>query len=167
MELKNLKQIGFFLLAGALFFWAPLSVQAGGTTGGLLAQVLSDLSIIQEQQLNFGSFAVSPSTSGTVTVNTSGTTVTGGVQKITAGNQGQFKFSGAPNGFFVFFSSSPVFNVSNGSATMQVQVLNPVAFGQLNGAGNYTYKVDGKINVNAGQAAGTYVGTYPVTVSYF
>lgn len=140
-------------------------------------------SISTSQNLSFGTFT--PGGGGTVVVSPAGArTATGGVTLFTAAQFSQpaaasYIVANPSNGVSSFTITLPASSViltrTGGTATMSVGTFtsNPVTgqgtnkkgFGQLaGGSGNFT--VGATLTVGASQAAGTYTGTYSVTVAF-
>lgn len=129
--------------------------------------------ITKTQDLAFGAIIKSQSQSGTVTISTSGTrTKTGGVYLLPAGYGSYMEASfsvqlkHSRNDLIIIQLPSSI-TVSSGSSTMTVNnfVSNP-ASGFYSPSNNYNFTLDvgARLNVAAGQASGTYTGTFTVTV---
>lgn len=162
-------------------YTGSVQIQASSLLGGsatvtlpIILTLWRMLSVTQTVALNFGALEV---TGGNSVVNISpqnGTrTVTSGQSGVNLiqskpGAAGEFLITGNPN--------APVTITLPSSATlagpgMAMTVNNFTRFpsaenSTLNASGTMTLKVGASLNVNAAQAAGTYNGTYTVTVSY-
>jgi hypothetical protein len=157
-----MKKILSTIIASGLIF-TSVQAHAGSTTGSATATVIPDVTVSQTAPLSFGTFAPG-STGGTVKIDSSGTTVTGSVQKIVNGTRGAFGVQGGKNATYTIGVPSTV-TLTSGSNSMDATLTAP-ASGVLNSSGNGSFNVDGTITVAGNQAAGTYNGTYTVTVNY-
>lgn len=146
----------------ASFFCVCHTAYADDTNGTARAQVIRFFESRQIDPLNFGSFAPGE-TSGTVTVNASGTSTTNGITKFTDGARGRFLLIGE-----IFASFEVIlpgtFTLSNGSDTMDVNVSTPTPTGVFFLLGSFF--VDGQITVRTDQQPGNYIGSYPVTINF-
>ncbi len=140
-------------------------------------------SISTSQNLSFGTFT--PGGGGTVVVSPAGgRTATGGVTLFTAAQFSQpaaasYTVTNPNNGTSSFTITLPAGSVTltrtGGTATMSVgtftsnpatgQGTNKKGFGQLAG-GTGSFTVGATLTVGASQTAGTYTGTYSVTVAF-
>jgi len=141
-------------------------------TANSQATIVTPLSLVNTDALRFG--AVIPSAAiGTVTVDpfTEARTVTGGVTAY-GGTVTAAKFSGlsttlshlkidVPNGAITITRVG-------GGATMLVDnfAINGNKNDWVTGTSVFTFNVGGRLNVAANQMAGTYTGTFTVTVNY-
>ncbi len=151
-------------------------VPANAATGVLQAQAIimpSTLALTSPQNLNFGAFAVSGG-AGSVTINTAGTgTYTGVTQVATPPpSEANIRIFGDVGSSVVISVTDPTVTVFNGANTMQVDnfQINTNAGGAIETVNmtNATLLVPigATLNVNAGQAAGSYSGTFTVSVIY-
>lgn len=149
---------------------------AHAATGVLQAQAVimpSTLALTSPQNLNFGAFAVSGG-AGSVTINTAGTgTYTGVTQVATPPpSEANIRIFGDVGSSVVISVTDPTVTVFNGANTMQVDnfQINTNAGGAMETINmtNATVLVPigATLNVNAGQAAGSYSGTFTVSVIY-
>lgn len=158
------------LIASAFAFACPAQARTISGTGQ--ATIVTPLSVVNTDTLRFG--AVIPSASaGTVTVDpfTQARTTTGGVTAyggmVTAG-----KFSGLSDGTTHLKIDVPVGSITltrvGGGATMTVDnfTLNGNKNDWVVGSTVFSFNVGARLNVAANQMAGTYTGTYNVTVNY-
>jgi len=151
-------------------------------TGEVNISVVEPIGIQNVADLRFGRI-IQPTAAGTLTVDPNGaSTETGGVvgnsntPQVTNGRgRAAFAVFGDPNRYFAVFGLAASTTVSNGSATMtvdqfQVGTNAPTLFGifiRLDGTGYAPVFIGGRLNVAANQQAGSYSGTYPVSVFYF
>ncbi|WP_435641425.1 DUF4402 domain-containing protein [Micavibrio aeruginosavorus] len=151
-------------------------VPAHAATGVLQAQAMimpSTLALTSPQNLNFGAFAVSGG-AGSVAINTAGTgTYTGVTQVATpAPSEANIRIFGDVGSSVVISVTDPTVTVFSGANTMQVDnfQINTNAGGAIETVNmtNATLLVPigATLNVNAGQAAGSYSGTFTVSVIY-
>ena len=157
------------VVAALAFAWPAHATTVSGTGK---ATIVTPLSVVNTDTLRFG--AVIPSASaGTVTVDafTQARTSTGGVTAygglVTAG-----KFAGLSDGTTHLKIDVPVGSITltrvGGGATMTVDnfALNGNKNDWVVGSTVFTFQVGARLNVSANQMAGTYTGTYNVTVNY-
>lgn len=145
---------------------------AAGTSGNVGVVTLRPLSIVNTEDLNFGTI-LRPTVAGTVVIDpTSGTrTVTGGVAA--AGGAplaAQFYTYGGPSqNVQVNRGPLPVLNRAGGGATMNVTglTLNGPTLRFLNAAGLLDLRVGGTLAVGANQLEGDYSATFQIIVTYF
>src|SRR4051812_46109375 len=127
--------------------------------------------ISASQGLAFGTFA--GNTGGAVNISVSGArSATGGVALLSAagGSMAQFLVTG--NGgltYTITLPSSAILSSGTKSMVMDNFVSSPSASsastGLLNGAGSQTLYVGARLNVPASLSAGTYTGSFSVTVN--
>lgn len=158
----NCKTLGSVLaLLGA--FGVSGSALAASASGTANATVLAPIAIAAGQTLEFGTFAGNGA--GTVVVSTAGArSFTGSV--VGAGGtvrQGQFSVTGTGAATFAITYPGSV-NLTSGANTMALQV-SGASTGTLS-SGSATVNVGGELTVAANQAAGSYTGTYSITVEY-
>ena len=157
-------------------------------TAGVAAAVLIPLSIAPRQAMAALSILVSVSVElhfgtltdtgagGTAVINTAGArSVTGSVSGIAGAgleSNGVFNVSGSTGVAIDVSMTAPTFVVSNGGDNMNVNNFHLVTnAGGIHetitlGAGSNTYPLGATLNVGAAQAAGTYTGTYTLSVNY-
>jgi hypothetical protein len=146
--------------------------QAATLNGSSRATIVTPLSLVNTDTLRFGSI-IPGASAGTVTIDpfTEARTTTGGITAyggaISAG-----KFAGLTTA-----NSHLKIDVPNGSVTLSRvgggATMTASQF-QINGDKNdwvtpatvFTFNVGARLNVGANQMAGTYTGTYTVTVNY-
>ncbi|MEO0589183.1 MAG: DUF4402 domain-containing protein [Pseudomonadota bacterium] len=135
--------------------------------GAATAEVVAPITLthVATAALNFGTFTTGDN-GGTVTVDqssngaaTSDVTLLGGSSE----TADSFEVSGDANRSFSIATTAG--SVSNGTDTMSFTTDAPGA-GALNASGEATFNVGGVLTVAGGESAGTYTGTYDVTVTY-
>ncbi len=166
---------------------APAQAQVATTQGNSQAVVVSPLSLIKVEDLDFGRIVARP-TAGTVTinVNTGACTITGGLIHQGACQFAEFAGRGTRRMTVRFQIPTSVTLTGPAGATMLVNTMTlgtqpGLTFlgGNGNGLGNgnrrysidsssgiFTFRVAGRLNVGANQRAGVYTGSFPVTVQY-
>ena len=138
--------------------------------------IVEPVDIQRVADLRFGRI-IQPTTAGTLTLDPDGTeSSTGGVtanmttpQVVNGRGPAAFAVFGDANRRFHVFVSNNI-DISNGSATMRVDRFEanagPPGFSLLDATGYYALFVGARLNVGANQQAGSYTGTFDVTVRY-
>ena len=163
---KGLALVGLaaLLLCGQSAFAAG-SVSA---TGHASATIITPLTIAESVQLNFGTIA--PGTNAdTLIVSPSGSPTIGSYLQ-TAGTPAAaaaFTVNGQGTLAYAITLPSAAVTLTSGADSMSVDtfVSTPSGSGAL-AAGTQTVNVGATLHVGASQAAGSYTGTYSVTVAY-
>jgi len=155
----------------------PALASSGNTSvssGSASALVEAPIQLVATGSLQFGTFA-QPKTGGTITISPYGAVSTTGdlgadmaVAQSTTKAPASFTVTGMPG---VAFSASGVTSVtiSNGAAKMtlgQFTINGATSGGTIGASGTTTFNIGGTLTATAGQAAGTYTGTFPITVAY-
>ncbi|HYC03522.1 MAG TPA: DUF4402 domain-containing protein [Azospirillaceae bacterium] len=130
------------------------------------------IKITTATQLQFGRFTRT-NTAGTLTVSATGTrTVTGGVVALTGGTiaAARFNITGDPSVNYTI-TLPPTANITSGAQTMSVSFNSTLVTGgtlvrMLNASGTDTLSVGAVLNVSATQVAGSYTGSFVMTVNY-
>ena len=145
------------------------SANAASVSGSAAARVVTPIAISQNKGLEFGSFAPSSTSLGTIN---QAAGVTGGVTAVSGGatrSAGIFNVTGeAISGTPYTFTLPAIATLTSGannSMTANLSLASGAAPRILNG-GTDLVTVNGVLNVAMNQAAGTYAGTYTVTVNY-
>ena len=150
------------LVAGASVFTSgALAATASGTAN---ATVLTPIAIAAGTALNFGTIAANAA-GGTVVLTSAGVRSKTGTVVLTAAafSVGTLTVTGTGSSTFaVTYPGS--FNVTSGANTMGV-VVSGAATGTLAG-GTVSLPVGGTLTVGANQIAGSYTGSYTMTVEY-
>jgi hypothetical protein len=144
------------------------------STGSASATVTAPIKLVAVSPLQFGTMA-QPVTGGTITVwPTGGYSTTGelgadiAIAQSTVPAAASFTVTGNPGAIFAASGVSQV-TISNGSAKMtlnQFTINGSFSGGQIAANGTATFYIGGTLTVTAGQAPGTYTGTFPITVTY-
>lgn len=162
-----MKKLIISLLVIAAFVVAPMSLfaEADATATGT-AVLITPLSISQVADLNFGTVAAGE-TDGEAIVDNSSTPALhseGGVDIVseTGASAARFTVNGAnTTGFNVV---CPTFTL--GTTTLLTVTPDFEASATTSAAGTYTLYIGGSLAIPSNTTAGTYTGTFPVTVSY-
>ena len=165
----------FAAIAGlsCLLFSAPVAAApvAATTNATGTASILKSLSILKKADLDFGEVVVTGA--GTVVIDpvSGAITTTGLVTPIGTGSHpATFTATGSKNSVVLIRipSSAVTLTQVGGSGTLTVS--NWTLDGKTNRKfplnSSFNFNVGGTLNVAAGQADGTYVGTFSVTVQY-
>jgi hypothetical protein len=160
-------------MAPALAAAAPASALAVPALADSAAQarILIPLTVQKIDDLDFG--GVTATAAGTITLDpvTSAVSTTGGVVA-SAGTPRAARFIGAASGNAVVNIKLPRQPVTltriAGTETMQLRdfTLDSPSKRVMAGSTAFEFQVGGTVDIGAGQADGTYVGTFTVTVQY-
>ena len=161
--------------AGAIALVAAASAEAApvaaGTNASGTVSVLESLSLLRKSDLDFGILV--PTTAGTAVVNpvSGAVTTTGGVTAVgSSGHRAVFTATGSRNSVVLIrIPQKPIMLTRvGGTETMTVSSWTldgdknrKIALGKA-----FDFGVGATVTVNAGQAEGTYIGTFDVTVQY-
>lgn len=163
----------FFLAAlGILLFASQASAQTR-TSANVPAKlsVLRPLTLLGEQELNFGTVILGPGTwsNATISVSSSGVrTCAAAVSCTGAATAARFRMSGTNNQMVVI--SAPAVTLVNAADSTQRLTMTPIAPSSilLTNSGNpgTLFSVGGTISVSSTTMDGVYSGTLEVTVEY-
>jgi Domain of unknown function (DUF4402) len=170
--------LALFGLAG-MFFPAAVAAQTG--QGSAEAVIVTRLSLIKDDDLEFGTMLSGP-TAGTVVVPPSGArTKTGGVILVGAGfNAARFAGYGRFNQNVGISINANVLTLNRvgGGATMRVDTwvigstptapitTAPRTFRIASSNGIFNFPLGATLRVGANQRSGTYTGTFTITLNY-
>jgi len=166
--MKNMKKI---LILVVLFSgFAASSFAQGGTAttnASSHAQIISPITILKTQDMEFGNLAVSASLGTAVIDNADGLSVTGGVSKVgvTASKSAAFTVTGQASTAYSVTLPPSTITLTGPSGTMILWNFTSNC-GGLIGAGTDSFKVGATLNVAGSQDVGNYTGTFPVIVNY-
>jgi len=158
-------------VAAALALGVSANAATRTATANVRIAIIAPLSITKTNDLAFGNI-VPGATAGTVTINqaTGAATKTGGVTLFgTANHAASFNITGSGrHNYVITVSAAPTLTRAGGTQTMKMTAL------RLNGAttrtmaasGTATLTLGGTLAVAANQVAGTYSGTFTVSVAY-
>lgn len=161
---------GLYIAAILALIPAPASADSGNNevrTGTATAQAVRPLILTHASGyvISFGKFAVG--SSGTVTVSALGAgTASGGVTFALGSSTSADRFiaQGDPNRLISITTSSGTVTAGSNSMSFTTTPSLPAGYIPLTGSGYFT--VGGTLSVGAGQGAGSYSGSYAVTVAY-
>lgn len=144
--------------------------------------MVSSLSLVKDADLNFGDL-ISGTTASTVVVDPQSIRQVNGSVVAAGGtvSAAQFQGSGtggqrirvrAPNGSYILTESVSGAIMILRDMTLEVDNATFLAQGnsgqyRITGAGPFTVRVGGTLDVGANQQPGTYVGTFNIDVNYF
>jgi spore coat protein U-like protein len=147
----------------------PDPVSAAGAGATAQAVVIRRLSLVNTQDLDFGTLVTSP-VAGTATINpVSGARTVGGGVAAAGGTPSRAEFVGAGQiGLlsFIALGAPPVLSNGTGGTMPSTLSLDGPGIRVLPGTGVQTIGVGGTINVGANQQEGNYTGTFTLTVNY-
>ncbi len=159
-------------LTGVLAIMVALPAQAAGSNARSTARMLRPIVLNPTRDLDFGTLITGP-TAGTAVINprTDARTRTGGVTLATGGSPGAARFgvTGTPNAAAqITLGPLPTITRAGGTETMRVTrlTLNGAVNRNFSAAGVLDVRIGGTLAVAANQVAGSYAGTYTVTVDY-
>lgn len=174
--MKKLATLGLLMLSGPLAF-AQASASATGTANAKIivpVTITPSTSVVNAAAgvLNFGTIVPSAS-AGTVSVNVANNLTitrsnTGGATPVTSSvfTGAGWTLGGDPNASInVTLPASATLTSGANNMTVNGFHHGPTSV-TLNGSGAADLVVGGTLNVGANQAAGSYTGTFTVTVSY-
>ena len=134
------------------------------------ATVIQPITITKTTDLGFGSFAAPRSGAGTVVMAPGSTrTHTGSIvlSHLGAGQAAAFNVAGEPNAnYAITLPNSVTLTSGVNSMTVDTFVSTPSSTSTLSGTGTGTIEVGATLHVAQAQPAGTYAGSFNVTVDY-
>lgn len=146
------------------------AVHAAGASGRSEAVVVRRLSLVKTEDLDWGTLVTSP-LAGTATIDAvSGARSTTGGVVAAGGTTRRAEFVGAGQiGLLtiVTLGASPTLANGSGGTMATLLALDGPGIRFLPGTGVQTIGVGGILAVGANQAAGDYIGTFTLTVTYF
>jgi hypothetical protein len=162
---------GSLLILLTLSIAAPAAAGAATQTATGQASILSPLSVLKNADLDFGELIVTGSGTALVDPLAGSLTTTGGVTKAgTAAHAAQFTGTGSKNSVVHIRVPTAPITVTRvgGTETMTVSNWTLDAPANLKVPANdiFNFAVGATLNVGAAQVAGTYAGTFQVTVQY-
>jgi spore coat protein U-like protein len=151
--------------AMAAMLFAGQAYAANSVTTSASVEIAAPIAITQTGTLAFGSLVPSAS-AGTATVAPGGSTVSvsGGVSEIGGSvSSPSYTVTGATGATYSVSVPGPV-DLTSGGDTISMALTNDGG-GSLTG-GTDTFNVGGTLSIDANQPAGSYAGTFSVTVNY-
>lgn len=183
-KLSNRLRPGFIrtaVLAGAAMFASVGSqAQAANSTQDSEAVVVTPLSFLEVNDLKFGTIVPSSTSDGTVTLASNGTrTATNGIVLIGSAHQtAEFAGQGTQNQIvdiaigansILLTGPGPAMQVSQfqiGSTPTTILTTNPRFFRIGSPTGIFRFPIGAVLEVAQNQPAGTYSGTWEITLNY-
>ena len=141
---------------------------AGAVTvnGAASVVILSVISASQTQAMNFGT-VLPGAAAGVVTLSSAGAATSPTLTTSGTATAGRFTITAQGSTVLnITFGDGTVTNGSDSMAINNFTSSSTPASNTTDASGNLTLDVGADLNVGANQAAGTYTGTYTVTVSY-
>lgn len=156
------------ILSSALMFIALNVFAAAPTTTksfNAKATVGQLINITQTQQLNFGVIYVNPNQSGTVVLPTAGS-ISSSVHSLAGGEAlGRYTITGGANsGISITVDNTGT--ISSDTTTLDLTYTPNATSVTLDNDGSGTLLVGGTLNLPSTTPAGTYSGTFNITLSY-
>ncbi len=143
--------------------------QAADATATASATVIAPIQIAKQTDLAFGSFAAT-SVAGSVIIAPGGGVTTSNVSLVSGStNAASFTVSGAAStAYSITLPLNNTVTIDSGGDSMDVNSFtsDPSGTGTLSAGGADTLNVGATLEVGANQPAGTYTGTFDVTVEY-
>jgi hypothetical protein len=156
---------------GVSALFASAGSYAASASANATAVVITPIAISKNSDISFGKFAAN--TGGTVVMTTAGArsaTSTVVLSTATAGNAASFAVTGeASTAYSITLPGATTITRVSGSETMTVDTwtANPlVGAGMLSSGGAETLLVGATLTVGSGQVAGSYTGSFNVSVDY-
>lgn len=149
---------------------APAMAAPGDTStaqGAATAEVVAPITLAHTNgaALNFGTFTTGDA-GGSVVVDQAGVgTATGEVTLLGGSVEAADSFTVAGDANRAFTIATTGGTVSNGSDSMAFTT-SAATSGLLNASGTAAFSVGGALSIAGGESAGTYTGSYSVTVAY-
>ncbi|HEX5258035.1 MAG TPA: DUF4402 domain-containing protein [Sphingomicrobium sp.] len=147
---------------------APVAAKTDATGS---ASILRPLTMLKQADLDFGELVVAGSGTAVVDPVSAGLTTTGGLATIGAtAHPATFTTTGSKNSVVLIRIPTAAVTLTQvgGSATMTVSnwTLDGSTNRRIPQNSAFNFSVGGTLNVAAGQADGTYTGTFTITVQY-
>jgi len=168
MQTKKYVRNGAIALALASFGLMSQSAMAATSTANASAVILTPISITNNTALAFGDVYPDTAAGGTVLLDPTGARTAGGAAALgaTPGAAAQFTVSGQASALYTITLPAAAVTLTSGANNMTIDSFLSDGTGTLDGTGNEIINVGATLNVNANQPAGTYSGTFDVTVNY-
>ena len=170
--MKKLVLAALFLTVFAASNAYGQGANSASATANAKARVISPitLAVAGTSELNFGDLVPSTSAAGTVALTAAGVrTAAGGVTLGSATSVGvpTFNVGGQANSTYAITLPAVASTLTSGANTMTVDTFTgSKATGTLSAGGADSFTVGGVLHVAQNQAAGSYAGTFSVTVAY-
>ncbi len=178
---KNLKCVALTMVMPLLTLMGGAVAHAQTTPGRAKVVVVSRLSFLNVEDLEFGSILPS-ATAGTVTVSPAGARTSSGGVTLVGGLVQPARFAGRGTlnqTVLVSLNSSPstltriggtetmrLDTIVIGSTPTAVLTVRPQSFRITSPTGIFNFPIGGTLRVNANQVPGDYAGTFALTLNY-
>ncbi len=152
--------------AAAVAGWHSASLAASATSNAN-AEIVAAIAIANTADLDFAAI-VAAAGADTVVVSAAGARTCGGTLTCTgAVAAASFDVTGGANlGYSITLPASATISSGGNNMTVNAFTDSLGGTGTLSGAGTQTFTVGATLNVGASQPAGSYTGTFNVTVDY-
>lgn len=159
--------IGLAVAAIAVALSAGSKAMAADASGTANATMVAPISMAATSAMEFASLAAT-TTAGTVVLSTAGARSGTDVDVLSGGSPAAavFTVSGANNATYSLTLPSTPQTLTSGGDTMTLTAFTEDSTETLNGSGSEAFNVGATLNVGISQPAGSYTGTYTVTVAY-
>ena len=165
--MKNLVVLFASILLMTIAIEGVKAQNAVSATAQAAATIIAPMTITKNIDLNFGNIA-SGSAAGSVVLSTSNVrTATNVILPNVPGtvSAAEFTVAGLANANYKINLPAST-TITNGTTTMTINNFTESASNVLTAAGTETFKVGATLNLAANQAAGSYTGSFAVTVDY-
>lgn len=160
----------FIILQFILSLWVfltPIKGWANDYTGVITTEIREPLILQERDEMNFGIIAPDPA-GDQITLNTNNTIDTVNSSQSLGGQQfGRFRITGTPNSIVTYsFSSGDFLSGPGADMPFGNYTTNRPASFALNNNGRKQIRIGATLTVGPNQVAGTYSGSYTITVNY-
>ncbi|MGH1403685.1 MAG: DUF4402 domain-containing protein [Alphaproteobacteria bacterium] len=165
--MRMVKKLGLLSVASVSAIAFASQAQAVDVTGDASAEIQESLTLVQDTAMDFATI-IADSTGDTITLDTADSVSATGASTFTGtAASGEFSATGTPSAA-VTISFSTGNTLAGPGAAMGLGSFTNSAGGSpaFDGSGDLNFTVGADLTVNAGQAGGTYTGTYTLTVDY-
>jgi len=158
------------LVTSLLVLGLPMAALGQATESGQISVLVQNqaITLVEDAALSFGTI-LPYGRPGFIRINTNGSASVNAVHQSAPGQAAQWSVTGVPNApFDITLPANGTVTVNSGSFSMDVDTFGHNQGSQpvLDGAGERVFLVGATLRVGANQPAGTYTGTYNVTVTY-
>ena len=165
-KFNRILSVSTIVCFGTLIFLTH-SVQASSKSASASVEIFQQIAVSEPQSINFGSISAAAE-GDTISIQPDGTVTTQNGSTISGGSvsPGQFAAAGSPNASInISFTDG---TLTGSGPAMQISNFQHNAGGTptFDEEGNITFNVGADLIINSGQVAGSYSGTYEVSISY-
>ncbi|MEQ8664156.1 MAG: DUF4402 domain-containing protein [Rhodospirillales bacterium] len=149
-------------------FSAAGSAHAADATGNASATIATPISVSENTSLSFGTVLAGASQSTIVVSTAGGRTLGSGDATLFGGTPAAavFDVTGEGSASYSVSFTAGTLTRDGGSETMTVDTFTNDSGGSIGGGGSDSFNVGATLTVAANQVAGSYTGTYTVSVDY-